>query len=202
MNGTLRIIAGRWRGRRLVTTAGRAVRPTGDRMKQTLFDVLAPVVPGANVCDLYAGSGNLGFEALSRGARRVVLVETAAAALAAIARNRAALGAGGELEVVRGDALRYLAGSYVEPFDLVLADPPYDLGVEAALLDAARGAALRPGGCFVLQHSRRWTVPAAMEGFRVGPPKRFGPTQLDFFWREEDGGGGTRTAHGAVPGDV
>jgi len=198
----LRIIAGRFRGRRLQTPPGLAVRPTGDRVKQTLFDILQGFVPGARVLDLYAGSGNLGLEALSRGARRVVLVETAPAALAAIARNREHLGAGRELEVVRSDALRYLGRSCAEPFDLVLADPPYDLGVEAAILVAARGPALRPGGCLVLQHARRWTAASMVDGFRVGTPKRFGPTQLDFFWREEDGGGGTRPADGAVPGNV
>jgi 16S rRNA (guanine966-N2)-methyltransferase len=197
----LRIIAGRLRGRRLETPAGLEVRPTGDRMKQTLFDVLQGVVPGAVVLDLYAGSGNLGFEALSRGARRVVLVENAPVALAAITRNRQHLGIGAELEVVRGDALGYLGRSYAVPFDLVFADPPYDLGVETALLDAARGPALRPGGCFVLQHARRWQVPAALAGFRIGIGRRFGATQLDFFWREEESGDRS-TAHGALPGDV
>jgi 16S rRNA (guanine966-N2)-methyltransferase len=196
----LRIIAGRFRGRRLQTPPGLAVRPTGDRIKQTLFDILQGFVPGARVLDLYAGSGNLGLEALSRGARRVVLVERAPAALQAIAANLQRLDAASEVEVVRAEALRYLAGSHAEPFDLVLADPPYADGVEAALLAAACGA-VRPGGCLVLQHDRRWR-PAPVPGWRHTAARRFGATGLDFFWREEADRGGSAAPHGALPGDV
>jgi 16S rRNA (guanine966-N2)-methyltransferase len=197
----LRIIAGRYRGRRLYTPPGLQVRPTADRVKACIFDVLQDVLEGARVADLYAGTGNLGFEALSRGARQVVLVERERTALEALRRNLAALGVEGEVEVVRGDALRYLAGPHPEPFDLVLADPPYAAGLGADLL-AVAGAALRPRGWFVLQQACRAAVTAAPAGLRVWRPRRFGDTRIDFFCREEDGLDASGAPDGALPGDV
>jgi 16S rRNA (guanine(966)-N(2))-methyltransferase RsmD len=180
----LRIVAGKWRGRRLHTVPGRQVRPTADRVKESLYNVLQGRVEGGRVLDLYAGSGNLGLEALSRGARRAVLVERDAGALAVLRRNVAALAAQDETDVVHADALRYLASRHPEPFDLILADPPYDAGVEAVLLGAARGPLLGPGGCFVLQHSRRWTAPRDLPDLALWRSKRFGDTVVDFFVRE------------------
>lgn len=176
----LRIMAGRFRGRRLHTLPGLAVRPTSERVKACIFDVLQDLVPGARVADLYAGSGNLGLEALSRGARAVVLVERQALALGVLQRNLAALGVASEVEVVRGDALGYLAGPPAEPFDVVLADPPYAAGAASALL-ARVGMALRPGGWFALQHGARETAPAPA-GLCHYAARRFGATVVDFFF--------------------
>ena len=198
----LRIIAGRFRGRRLHAPAGQATRPTGDRMKETLYNVLGDSVAGARVLDLYAGSGNLGLEALSRGAASVVFVEMATAAVAALGANAAALGVDRDVVVVRDDALRYLARVRAAAFDVVLADPPYALGVEAALL-AACGGVLVPGGVLVLQHHRRWQAsPAALGGWRSLRARRFGDTVIDFFVREESTHGGDATQNGAVSGDI
>jgi 16S rRNA (guanine966-N2)-methyltransferase len=180
----LRIIGGRWRGRRLHTPDGLAVRPTADRVKACMFDVLQDLVPGARVADLFAGSGNLGLEALSRGAREVVLVESAPTALRVLRRNLELLGVAGEAEVVQEDALRYLAKPHAVPFDVVLADPPYAAGAESALVEAV-GAVLRPGGWCALQHDARIEVPAAA-GLRAYAARRFGSTVVDFFWRAED----------------
>jgi 16S rRNA (guanine966-N2)-methyltransferase len=179
----VRIVAGRWRGRKLEVPAGLAVRPTADRVKVCIFDTVQAIVPGSRVLDLYAGSGNLGLEALSRGARRAVLVERAPVALRALERNVARLAAGPEVEVVRGDALGYLASSPPEPFDLVLADPPYAVGVEDAVLERAAGV-LRAGGWFVLQHGRAWKAPAPSGGLVPWRSKRFGDTVVDFLVRE------------------
>jgi 16S rRNA (guanine966-N2)-methyltransferase len=181
----VRIAAGRFRGRRLHVPAGRVVRPTADRVKVCIFDILQAIVAGARVLDAYAGAGGLGLEALSRGARSVVLVERDPSALAALRRNIEHLGVALEAEVVRGDALRYLAIPHPEPFDLVLADPPYVSGAEDAVLVATGGAALRDGGCLVLQHRRRWSAPEAPPGLRAWRSKRFGDTVVDFFIREE-----------------
>src|SRR5262245_8730767 len=126
----VRIAAGRFRGRRLHVPAGQAVRPTLDRVKVCIFDVLQGQLAGARVLDAYAGAGGVGLEALSRGARVVVLVEHDPTAVATLRRNVQHLGVEREVEVVRGDALRYLAGPHAEPFDLVLADPPYVAGAE------------------------------------------------------------------------
>jgi 16S rRNA (guanine(966)-N(2))-methyltransferase RsmD len=196
-----RIIAGRFRGRRLRTPTGSATRPTGDRMKESLYNVLGDRVAGTRVLDLYAGSGALGLEALSRGAARVVFVETAPAALVALDANATTLGVGAEVEVVRDDALRYLARVRAAAFDLVLADPPYALGVESALLERS-GDVLVPGGMLVLQHHRRWQAPDGLAGWTRLRARRFGDTVIDFFAREESGDGRDATPDGALPGDL
>lgn len=194
----LRIIAGRYRGRRLQTPPGLEVRPTGDRVKETLYNVVQDLVRGACVLDLYAGTGNLGLEAASRGARRVVCVERSPAAWRVLQRNVEFLGAR-DVEMVREDALRYLGRPQPEPFDLILADPPYEAGSEDALLSAVGSPVLRPGGVFVLQHRRTWQAPEVASSLRRWQSKRFGDTGLDFFVREEEG---HAEADGARTGNV
>jgi 16S rRNA (guanine966-N2)-methyltransferase len=118
----VRVVAGSFKGRRLAAPRGTRTRPTADRVREALFSMLADV-GGARVLDLYAGSGALGIEALSRGADSAVFVERDARAVAAIERNLAAVGV--EATVSRQDVLRFLAGAD-GPFDLVFCDPPYD----------------------------------------------------------------------------
>ncbi len=124
----MRIVAGEHRSRRLVAPPGRGVRPTSDRAREALFASLGRRVVGARALDLFAGSGALGLEALSRGAASCRFVERDAPALAAIRANVAALGEGERATVEKGEALRALRGLVAggERFDLVLADPPYD----------------------------------------------------------------------------
>jgi 16S rRNA (guanine966-N2)-methyltransferase len=119
----VRIIAGRWRGRRLAFPDIEGLRPTSDRMRETLFNWLAPVLPGARCLDLFAGSGALGFEAASRGASRVVMNDRNAQVVSALQASRAQLAAE-QVEVLSGDVRRCLtrAGG---PFDLVFLDPPF-----------------------------------------------------------------------------
>ncbi len=194
----LRIIAGSLRGRRLHTPAGLDTRPTADSMKETLYNVLGDAVRGARVADLYAGSGNLGLEALSRGAAHAVFVEKSPAALAVLRQNIAALGVAAQAQVVPGDALRYLETTLAHRFDIVIADPPYALGVEDRLLGSA-AAHTGVEGWFVLQHGKQWAAPDSAPGWSRQRPRRFGVTVIDFFLREERGDGGP---DGAVPGDV
>lgn len=128
----VRIIGGVWRGQRLAFPAGRDLRPTADRRRETLFNWLAPELVGARCLDLFAGSGALGFEAASRGAQHVILVEAARSTAQALAANRDRLGAA-NAEVIHAPAARYLGGS-PEPFDIVFLDPPFarpELGAEA-----------------------------------------------------------------------
>jgi 16S rRNA (guanine966-N2)-methyltransferase len=121
----VRVIAGRFGGRRLVAPAGAATRPTADRVREALFSILGARVEGADVLDLFAGSGALGLEALSRGAAHATFVESAAPAQRALRANLEALGAEGE--IARAEALRWLKGARqaARQYDLVFLDPPY-----------------------------------------------------------------------------
>ncbi len=157
----MRIVAGRFRGRTLTAPEGRTTRPTADRTRQALFDVLshasfAPDLDGARVIDLFAGSGALGFEALSRGAAACLFVETDEAARGAIRDNVEALGLFGETRVHRRDAadLGQRPASAGGPFDLALLDPPYRQGLgERALASLLAGGWLKPGALVVLERA-------------------------------------------------
>jgi 16S rRNA (guanine966-N2)-methyltransferase len=150
------VIAGRYGGRRLRTPPGEATRPTSDRVREALFSILGARVQDARVLDLFAGSGALGLEALSRGAQRATFVESAPAALAALRANLVALGA--DAEVVRADALRWLRGApaAARQYDLVFLDPPYRRAAElGAPLSASLPALLAPGALVVAESDRR-----------------------------------------------
>lgn len=138
-SNTLRIIGGEWRGRKLRFADGEGLRPTTDRVRETLFNWLAPLIQGARCLDLFAGSGALGLEALSRGAKEVVFIDTNPAAIAALKENLALLKAE-NAEVIRGDGLNYLQDKSRQ-FDVVFLDPPFrrDLLQPAIKLLAERG---------------------------------------------------------------
>ena len=123
----VRIIAGEFRSRRLVSPPSHSVRPTADRVKESLFEIIRASPPGASVLDLYAGCGNLGLEALSRGAARCLFVERSSACCALIRRNIEILGLGDKARVMRMDCARAvkLLAAKGERYDLVFADPPY-----------------------------------------------------------------------------
>ena len=139
----VRIIGGRYRRRLLDFPDADGLRPTPDRVRETLFNWLGQDLPGWRCLDLFAGSGALGFEAASRGAGRVTLVEREREAAAALERNRALLGAEA-VRVVRADALAWLAANR-EPYDLVFLDPPFASGLAGQLLPMLV-AHLAPGG--------------------------------------------------------
>ncbi|HEU4570382.1 MAG TPA: 16S rRNA (guanine(966)-N(2))-methyltransferase RsmD [Gemmatimonadales bacterium] len=130
----MRVIAGEFGGRRLVAPKGDVARPTQDRVREAWFSILGPAVQGARVLDLYAGSGALGLEALSRGATHADFVEKARASLAALDRNIAALGVAAQCTVHRGDALAFAAALAPGSYDVAFADPPYDLGAGPRLV--------------------------------------------------------------------
>src|SRR5882672_5996091 len=121
----LRIIAGEFKGRRLKAPAGRTVRPTGDLVKEAWFSILQQSIPDARVLDLFAGSGALGFEALSRGAVSVDFVEHSKASLAAIRDNATTLNVGDRVTIHRSDALRFAERLQPAQYDVAFADPPY-----------------------------------------------------------------------------
>ena len=152
----MRIIAGQFRGRPLVTPAGQATRPTADRVREALFSMLASRIgsfEGLRVADLYAGSGALGLEALSRGASHATFVENVRPAQDAIKANVARLGVSDRVQVLSGSAL---ALPRSEPFDLIFADPPYAQGSGSAIVTAVSKADwLATGGWMSVETDRR-----------------------------------------------
>lgn len=130
----MRIVAGRWGGRTIATPPGRDTRPTAERVREALMSMLAAELPGARVLDLFAGSGALGLEALSRGAEHATFVESADRAARVLRGNIAALGAAENARVVTSDALRFLDGVEAMQFDLAFADPPYGRDLATAVV--------------------------------------------------------------------
>ena len=157
--GTVRIIGGRWRGRKLPVADLPGLRPSGDRGRETLFNWLAPHIHGARCADLFAGTGVLGLEAASRGAASVVLIEKAGPAARALRENTARLISDeihGEVGVVHADALEWLDACDADSLDLVFIDPPFGEGLESkALKLLEQGGALCDGGLAYLETAGR-----------------------------------------------
>ena len=183
----MRVVSGRFRGRNLVAPEGSTTRPTSDRARQALFDVLAhaawaPELEGLRVIDLFAGSGGLGFEALSRGAAFCLFVETHEAARGSIRDNVEALGLFGETRVHRRDAtdLGQRPASAGAPFDLAFLDPPYRQGLgERALAALAGGGWLKPGATVVLERAADEAA-LQVEGFEVLDHRTWGAAGVWF----------------------
>lgn len=162
MRNEVRIIGGAWRSRRIAFPDAQGLRPTPDRIRETLFNWLGQDLAGFRCLDLYAGSGALGFEALSRGAIRVVFVERSSAVARALEENAALLQAG-PVVIVRADALEFLRRNVQEAperFDLIFLDPPFDMGVPAEVMEQLPGQ-LAPGGRVYLESDRApdWPAP-------------------------------------------
>ena len=159
----MRVIAGEWRGRRLKAPTWPGLRPTSDKLRETLFNVVAARVPGARVLDVFAGTGAVGIESLSRGAVTAVFVEENRRAAALIAENVELCGARDRCVIIRDTAERALSRHIPgTPFDLIVLDPPYDFEpLDAVLNAAARHVA--PGGLAILEHAARRLLPETIE---------------------------------------
>jgi 16S rRNA (guanine966-N2)-methyltransferase len=169
----MRIVAGRWRGRRLVTPKGDEVRPTADRVREAWMSFVQPQLPGARVLDLFAGSGALGLEAISRGAEHADLVERAAPSLRAIASNVESLGASEQVTVHRADALRFVADLAPHAYDVAFADPPYDLGLATEIVKAWLATPF--ADLIGIEHRIHEKLPPG------GETRRYGGTGVTFF---------------------
>ena len=177
----MRVIAGEFRGRRLASARAKGLRPTADRVREALFSILGPEVDDARVLDLYAGTGALALEAVSRGAASAVCVERSAGALAALERNVRDLGLEGRVTIERGDALVYarrLRGD-TDRFDVVFCDPPY-LDPLKPLLESVVGQGWWTRAAVVEHASSRH--PAAPPGTEVDT-RRYGDTGVSIFRR-------------------
>jgi 16S rRNA (guanine966-N2)-methyltransferase len=195
MSDAGRVIAGSARGTRLVAP-GEGTRPMGDRVKQTLFAILEPKLPGAKVLDLFAGSGAGGIEALSRGAARAVFVERDQTAVRSIGENLARARVADRGMVHKADAIAYLGerAAAEGPFDVVLVDPPY---AEPALMEAALArlgdrpaglALLRSDAIVVAKHFWRTPPPESIGLLASFRSRRFGETALTFYRRSDEAG--------------
>jgi 16S rRNA (guanine966-N2)-methyltransferase len=172
----LRIIAGRWRGRPILAPQGQATRPTSDRTREALFSMLASrlgTFEGLKVADLFAGSGALGLEALSRGAAHCIFVETDRHAIDAIRRNLAALSAEGDILALSAEHARLPAG-----IDLAFLDPPYRSGLAAPTLTRLP---LAPGGYASVETARDEEV--AAEGFEEDAVRTYGKAKISLLRR-------------------
>ena len=189
-----RIIGGSGKGRRLKTAAGEKTRPTGARVRQSLFDILAPVVPGCRFLDAFAGNGSVGLEALSRGAAKVALVDRDAAAVEAAQENARALArSGGEVRVFRQDA-RTAMGALADQglrFDVVYLDPPYASDLYEPLLRLlGEGPLLAAGGVVVAEHFHKRSLPERMGALVLTRRKRVGDHVLSLYSRAAETGEG------------
>jgi 16S rRNA (guanine966-N2)-methyltransferase len=174
----MRVIAGTARGVPLSAPRGRATRPITDRVKETLFAILGDRVPEVRVLDLYAGSGAIGIEALSRGAASVDFVERDRAALGALRQNLERTRLGADARIHEAEVERYLDSAPDGPWDIVTLDPPYEVRAMVAPLRALLPH-LAPGASVVLKHHWR-TEPAELDGLTVVRQRRFGETMLTF----------------------
>lgn len=168
---------------------GGNVRPTTARVRQAVFSIVSHKIPSASVLDLYAGTGAMGIEALSRGAAKAVFVESSSAQIRAIRDNLAATGLTEKSDVVRGDVLRTLTslGQQNQKFDLVIADPPYAVGESAQnrMLLAAKtlkillkSGILQPDSLIILEHAVRGSGPNIPEGLTVLSVRQYGDTAV------------------------
>lgn len=164
--GRVRIIAGTWRSRMLPVPNLPGLRPTADRVRETLFNWLGPMLRGARCLDLFAGTGALGFEALSRGAARCVFVEDAAPALAGLRDSVQRLGAAERAEIHAGDARRYLEGP-AELFDVVFLDPPFATQLIPEILHVLAARWLAPDARVYLESPREGPEIPLPEGWRM-----------------------------------
>lgn len=185
----LRIISGTFKSRKLLAPRSRDVRPTADRVKEALFQILGPYVDGASVLDLYAGSGNLGLEALSRGAARCRFVERDPACCAVIGKNVERLGLGAVSRVMRVDCARAvrILGARGERFDLILADPPYHKSKDGSselkkiLRVLERYGTFATRALVVTEHFKNDQPPSDLARLKLKMQRRYGDTMLSFF---------------------
>jgi 16S rRNA (guanine966-N2)-methyltransferase len=180
----VRITGGNLRGKKLSPLRGLSIRPTTDYLRESIFNILVREIEGSTVLDLYAGTGSLGIEALSRGAEKAVFVDKAAQAIKAISQNLKTCALEERSRILRRDILRGLG--YLKPmiqaFDLVFMDPPYDKGfceLTLKLLDRARTIA--EGASIVVEHSSREILPAEIAGLVLSDRRQYGKTLVSFY---------------------
>src|SRR4051812_24156311 len=180
----MRIVAGKFRGKALTSPSDASIRPTADRVRESMFNILAsrlgPIFDGVRVLDLFAGTGALGLEALSRGAAHVTFVDMGAEARGLIRDHIEAFGAGGITKLLRRDATDLGTPGSLKPFDLIFLDPPYGQGLgERALTNLAPHGWLAPGATLVFEESAEAEI-AVPAGFTLDDRRLYGAAAVHF----------------------
>jgi 16S rRNA (guanine966-N2)-methyltransferase len=180
----MRIISGNFRGRKLASFQGTTIRPTSDHIREAIFSILSGTVPMTMVLDLFAGTGALGLEALSRGAAKSVFIDSHKKARALIAKNLMRCGIDPKNIILRCNILKNLncLTSIKFRFNLVFMDPPYNLNmVKPALLNLLQSSSLAPGACVVVEHALTETIPDPIFAFKCIDRRKYGKTLVSFF---------------------
>lgn len=179
----MRVIAGKFRGRKLVGPKGDNFRPTLDRVKESIFNVLGQDMVDSNVLDLFCGSGALGIEAISRGAMRATFVDAERQILDLARKNVQILGLEKKAKFILMDVFDFLTKSKDLTYDLIIADPPYDIISGARICDEIiANNVLKSNGILVLERRNKQEVKPS--GFKIAKTLTFGQTEVDFFIRE------------------
>ena len=179
----MRIISGTSKGRKLVTPRSQSLRPTSDRVKESIFNILQDDIVGKVVLDLFAGTGNLGIEALSRGAKKTIFVEKGRQALRLIQRNLTQFGLEERSEILPKDANRAIGilKQRGESFDLILMDPPYEKGlIQRTLMKLNSYPIYHKDSILVIEHNRREPLSTVMDGWNLIRQRRIGDTLISF----------------------
>jgi len=183
MSNKLRIIGGEWRSRLIVFDDAPGLRPTPSRVRETLFNWLQADIAGSRCLDLFAGSGALGFEAASRGAKQVVQIENNAKTCQTLRENASVLNAG-QIEIVQADVLSFLS-SHQESFDLIFLDPPFNQGlIDPVCERIARGGLLKPYGKIYIEAERNLKLDHMPDNWQALRQKTAGDVSYNLFQRQ------------------
>ena len=180
----MRVIGGRLRGKRLASFKGKHIRPTSDRVKEAIFNIISSnLEKGSSVIDLFAGTGNLGIEALSRGAGRVIFVEKDMSSVGIIRKNLENCGIGKEAEIIRMDVKKALPAIEKKDghIDVIFLDPPYDQGLVDETLQLLGESPLMSGALIIAEHSLTEEIKESYGGIKMIDSRKYGDTAVSLF---------------------
>ncbi|MBU1181998.1 MAG: 16S rRNA (guanine(966)-N(2))-methyltransferase RsmD [Proteobacteria bacterium] len=179
----MRIISGKFKGKRLFSLKGVKIRPTADRIRENIFNILAPRIPDSVVLDLFAGTGALGIEALSRGASFAIFMDSDKDALSVIEKNIAACKLQGRIKIIRADITKnnIALNNGVPSVNLVFMDPPYNKNlIKPALINLSASRLLQKNALIIIEHALTETLPEDVLEYKISDQRRYGKTIVSF----------------------
>lgn len=186
---SLRIIAGEWKGKPLKPVKGIKTRPTTDRVKESVFNIIQSYIPDSFVLDLFSGTGNMGLEALSRGANRAIFVEKSRGAAAVLKENCASLRYTDKVDIFVNDVfttIPYL-GRKGHGFNIIFADPPYSKEIEPLLLGAiSKANILNNNGVFIIEHASKDVLPSSLDTLKKVDYRKYGNTSISIYEKDDE----------------